>query len=66
MFLNLNIFFQFELFEFIKSEKLQEQVKKASCYQKLFWPLTGRIDNSSDLKNFVNSRPSAKNYKTFS
>ena len=30
---------------------LQEQVKKAFCYQKLFWPFTVWINCSSDLKN---------------
>ena len=45
---------------------LQEQVKKAFCYQKLFWPFTVWINCSSDLKNFVNSWPSAWNFKSFS
>ena len=45
---------------------LQEQVKKAFCYQKLFWPFTVWINFSSDLKIFANSRPSASNFKTFS
>ena len=31
---------------------LQEQVKKALCYQKLFWPFTLWMNCSSDLKNF--------------
>ena len=31
---------------------LQEQVKKAFCYQKLFWPFTIWINCFSDLKNF--------------
>ena len=37
-FLNPNNFFRFEsqLFYFLSSENLQEQVKKAFCYQKLF------------------------------
>jgi hypothetical protein len=34
-------------------KNLQEQVKKAFCYQTLFW-------------NFENSRPSALNFKSFS
>ena len=46
--------------------KLQEQVKKAFCYQKLFWPFTVWINCSSDLKNFEYSRPSASNFKSFS
>ena len=45
---------------------LQEQVKKAFCYQKLFWPFTVWINCSSDLKNFANFRPSASNFKSFS
>ena len=45
---------------------LQEQVKKAFCYQKLFWPFTVWINCSSDLKKFANSRPSASNFKSFS
>ena len=32
---------------------LQEQVKKAVCYQKLFWPLTVWINCSSNLKNLA-------------
>ena len=46
--------------------KLQEQDKKAFCYQKLFWPFTVWINCSSDLKKFENSRPSASNFKSFS
>ena len=45
---------------------LQEQVKKAFCYQELFWPFTVWINCSSDLKIFSNSRPSASNFKSFS
>ena len=45
---------------------LQEQVKKAFCYQKLFWPFTVRINCSSDLKKFSSSQPSASNFKRFS
>ena len=44
---------------------LQEQVKKASFYQKLFWPFIVWINCSSDLKNFTNSQPSASNFKSF-
>ena len=44
---------------------LQGQVKKAFCYQKLFWPFTVRINCSSDLKYFANSQPSASNFKIF-
>ena len=32
----------------------------------MFWPFTVRINCSSDLKNFANSRPSASNFKSFS
>ena len=45
---------------------LQEQVKKAVCYQKLFWPFTVWINCSSDLKKFANPRPPALNFKRFS
>ena len=45
---------------------LQEQVKKAFCYQKLSWPFTVWINCSSDLKNFENSQLSASNFKSFS
>ena len=45
---------------------LQEQVKKAFCYQKMFWPFTVWINCSSDLKSFANSCPSASNFKIFS
>ena len=34
---------------------LQEQVKKAFCYRKFFWPLTVWINCSSDLKKIANS-----------
>ena len=45
---------------------LQEQVKKAFCYQNLFWPITVWINCSNDLKTFANSRPLASNFKSFS
>ena len=45
---------------------LQEQAKKAFCYQNLFWPFTVWIKCSSDLKNFANSQSSASNFKHFS
>ena len=45
---------------------LQEQVKKAFCYQKLFWSFTVWINCSSDLKKFANSQPLASNFKSFS
>ena len=45
---------------------LQEQVKKAFCYQKLFWPFTVWINCTSDLKNSAKSQPSASNFKSCS
>ena len=45
---------------------LQEQVTKAFCYQRLFWPFTVWINCSSDLKKIEKSRPSASNFKSFS
>ena len=60
MFLNPNIFFQLDM------RNLQEQVKNAFCYQKLFWPFTVWINCSSDLKKFANSQPSASNFKKIS
>ena len=45
---------------------LQEQVKKAFCNQKLFWPFTVWTNCSSDLKNFANSWPSVSNFKKIS
>ena len=59
MFLNPNNFFQFELrlfYFFLDMKKLQEQVKKAFCYQKLFWPFTVWINCFSDLKSFSRSQ----------
>ena len=44
----------------------QEQVRKAFCYQKLFWLFTVCINCSSDLKMFEISRPSASNFRSFS
>jgi hypothetical protein len=40
-----------------------EQVRKAFCYQKLFWPFTVWTNCCSDLKIFANSCPSASNFK---
>ena len=37
-------------FYLLYMRNLQEQVKKAFCYQKLFWPFTFWINCSSDLK----------------
>ena len=44
----------------------QGQVKKAFCYQKLFWPFTVWINCLCDLKIFANTRRSASNFKSFS
>ena len=68
MFLNPNNFFNLNsncsnLLDLIN---LQEQVKKAFCYQKLFWPFTVRTNCSSDLKIFANFQPSTSNFKSFS
>jgi hypothetical protein len=45
---------------------LQEQFKKAFCYQRIFWSFTVWINYFSDLKNFANSQPSVSNFKSFS
>ena len=42
---------------------LQEQVKKAFCYQKFFWTFILRTNCSSDLKNFAISLPSTSNFE---
>ena len=57
-FLNPPQNFQFELHcsIFLDVRNLKEQVKKAFCYQKLFWPFTVWINCPSDLKNFANSQ----------
>ena len=41
------------------------KLKKAFCYQKMFWPFSVWINCSGDHKNFANSRPSASNFKSF-
>ena len=49
MLLNPNIFFQFSnSSNLLYLRNLQEQVKQAFCYQKLFWPFTVWINCSSD------------------
>ena len=58
--------FNYNCFDLLDLKNLQEQVKKAFCYQKLFWPFTVWINCSSDLKIFENSRSSASNSKSFS
>ena len=62
MFSNLNYNFSKEL----DLRNLQEQVEKALCFRKLFWPFTIQINCCSELTNFANSWPSALNFKTFS
>ena len=56
MFLNPNIFSNWNSYccNLSYLRNLQEQVKKAFCYQKLFWPFTVRRNCSSDLKIFAN------------
>ena len=68
MFLNPNIFFNLNsnCYNSLDKRNLQEQDKKASCYQKLFWPFTIWINCSSDFKIFANFWPSASNFKSFS
>ena len=56
----------YNCFNLLDTGNLQEQVKKAFCYQKLFWPFTVRTNCSSDLKFFANSWPSVLNFKSFS
>ena len=48
---------------FLDLRNLQEQVKKAFCYQKLFWPFTVQTNCFSDHKIFAHS---ASNFKSFS
>ena len=59
LFLNPNIFSDLNAncSNLLDMRNLQEQVKKAFCYQKLSWPFTVWINCSSDLKKFANSRP---------
>ena len=59
-------FFNSDCSNLLYLRNLQEQVKKAFFYQKLFWPFTVWMNCSSDLKNFANSRPSASNFKKLS
>ena len=47
IFSNLNSDFS----NLLDMRNIQEQDKKAFCYQKLFWPFTVWINCSSDLKN---------------
>ena len=62
------IFFQFKLncSNLLDMRNLQEQVKKAFCYHKLFWLFTVWTNCSSDLKTFANSHLTASNFKSFS
>ena len=66
MFLNPNIFFSnlnSNCSNLLAMRNLQEQVKKAFCYQKLFWPFTVWINCSSDWEKFWNSRLKVENLK---
>ena len=54
MFLNPNIL-NYNCSDLLDIRNLQEEVKKAFCYQKLFWPFTVWINCSSDLKSFSRS-----------
>ena len=57
----------YNCFNFLYLRNLQEQVKKAFGYQKLFWPFAFWINCSSDPKiKISNSRPSTANFKSFS
>ena len=47
-------------------DTFKNKLKKAFCYQKLFWAFTVWTNCSGDLKIFINSRPSASNFKSFS
>ena len=68
MFMNPNNFFQFDpnCSNLLDMRNIQKQVKKAFCYQRLFWPFTVWINCSSDFKLFATSLPSASNFKSFS
>jgi hypothetical protein len=70
MFLNPTFFFNWNSNSncsyLLDMRNLQEQVKKAFCNQKLFWPFIVWINCSSDLKKFANSQPSASNFKSVS
>ena len=69
MLLNPNNFSNLNLncYNLLDMRNLHEQVKKAFCYQKLFWPFTVWINCSSDLKTFSNSRQLKfeANFKSF-
>ena len=53
---------------YLNMRNLWEQVKKHSVTKnkELFWPYTFWKNYCSDLKKFVNSQPSALNFKSFS
>ena len=54
------------LVKYMHMRNLQQQVKKAFCYQKLFCPFTVWINCFSDLNHFENSWPAASKFKRFS
>ena len=64
MFLNTNNFSNMNsnCSNLLDMRNLQEQVKKAFCYQKLFWPFTVWVNCDGDLKDFANSWPSGSNF----
>ena len=64
MFLNPNSFsnLNYNCSSLLDIRNLQEQVKKAICYQKLFWPFTVWTNCSTN----ANSQPSASDFKFFS
>ena len=69
MFLNPNYFFHIWILIFsnlLVLRNIQQQVKKAFCYQKLFWPFSVWANCSNDHKIFANSWPSAMIFKSFS
>ena len=59
----LHLFTALQYLQYIYSDKINWRF--LFCYQTLFWPFV-RINCSSDLKIFANSRPSTSNFKSFS
>ena len=54
----ISIFFSnlhYNCSNFLDPRNLQEQVKKAFCYQKLFWPYTVQTNCSSDREKLLRS-----------
>ena len=46
-------------------KNLQEQVKKAFCYQKLFWPFTFCINCSSDREKLLKFEAEGREFAKF-